>query len=460
MEILLKELEGYKIEDASKYKCQVMEADVSPSSSVKSGKNTRESIKAVEAKSEDNDFTVTIEAMHCFPYATGNYTRYMPDACKNSLAEWTAPYQRPTIMYHNDYDGIVNGRIVNAYMSNSSTSNTNCLMLEATAPGYQTRHDIKDGILKTVSIGVNATDVRCSICHAQIAGSADEMCEHIRGEQYDGQTCYWDIYEFSPKELSYVIVPSDKYAQIVSVNEKDHDNYYFGTKDNSMNLCTNQDNNSVDLNVYQDNKINLTEGKNQDIHDLNIDESSDSVINTKEFKEDNMDEKKLQDALKLNESLKNSVTALQNDKISLSEQLDEITKEKVSLQESVKELKEQISAKDLVINQEKELREAQEKENSDLKAEVKLSLIESLNNLREKANKPKIENLQERSIDSLRDSISDLKSELEMEGLKESKKEIQNPALQEPEVSFNNKQTDIKESENKDEQSNQTIVLY
>ena len=36
---------------------------------------------------------------------------------------------------------------------------------------------------------------------------------HARGEVYEGQVCCWDIYDIEPKELSYVIVPSDIYAK-------------------------------------------------------------------------------------------------------------------------------------------------------------------------------------------------------------------------------------------------------
>ena len=73
---------------------------------------------------------------------------------------------------------------------------------------------IKNGTLATVSIGAVAYDVRCSICGENVA-ICD--CEHEKGHVYDGKLCYWTIEEMEPREVSYVILPSDKYAQTMKV---------------------------------------------------------------------------------------------------------------------------------------------------------------------------------------------------------------------------------------------------
>ena len=443
MPLLLREIEGYKLEDEKKYNCSSAPFGDKKSKAATDVKEAYEPIAKVNNEFWSNkEFTARIEALHCYPHATGNFTRYMSQACKASLQEWTEPYERPTIMYHNDYDGVVNGRIKNAYMGTSELSGTDCLMLEASAPEWKTRDGIMSGILKTVSVGVSGTDVRCSICGAQL--SEGEFCEHIRGNVYDGQTCYWDVYEFIPKELSYVIVPSDKYAQVVGVITADYAEESEGTTcDSTRKTVFNLTNKECQK---SDKTLDMREGLTDD-------------IKQKEINDSNMDEKdkKMAEALKMNENLQTSITALQNDKVSLTEQLAEVTKEKVSLQEDNKTLKEQIAAKDLEITQQKELREAQEKENEKLQKEMKVSLVETLTALREKANKSKIEKLEERSLDSLRDSINDLKEELKVQQLQDAK--IENPTLDESDQNVNKNQKDLKEQTETNNQESVALVL-
>jgi len=68
--------------------------------------------------------------------------------------------------------------------------------------------------LMTLSIGckVSDEDYRCSICGNTRAD--EESCEHRAGEQYDGVTCYHDVYNPWFKEYSAVYMPSDINAVI------------------------------------------------------------------------------------------------------------------------------------------------------------------------------------------------------------------------------------------------------
>ena len=135
----------------------------------------------------------------------------------------------------------------------------------------------------------------------------------------------------------------------------------------------------------------------------------------------NDDNIQLKESKALVESLQAEKKAWNGDKIAMTEQITQLNNEKVKMQESIQQFKKDIEAKDVELKQEKELKEAAEKKVSDLSSEVKLSLVESLAALREKLNKPKLEKLEDRSIDSLRDSIKDLKAEIEEKALKESK---------------------------------------
>ena len=162
----------------------------------------------------ENSLMVEIEGIHGYPYSTGNFTRYMPEALRD-VSTWTYPYNRPLILHHNTKDGKVIGRIVNVECIESKRSNSPALKFLVNVSDEDAKKAVKDGRLDTVSIGITATDVRCSICGQQI--SDNNLCEHERGNIYEvderKEICYWDIHNFTAKEISYVVVPSDIYAK-------------------------------------------------------------------------------------------------------------------------------------------------------------------------------------------------------------------------------------------------------
>lgn len=165
---------------------------------------------------DPNSLMVEIEGIHAYPHATRNFTRYMPKCLKNSISLWTTPYRRPLIKHHNEENGEIIGRICAAeYKTSKTLSGTPALVFTVNVPGEEAKKDVKNGILSTASIGVMAYDVRCSICGTHLE-DGDE-CEHERGREYTvngkKEVCYWDVYSMEPKELSYVIVPSDIYAK-------------------------------------------------------------------------------------------------------------------------------------------------------------------------------------------------------------------------------------------------------
>lgn len=163
----------------------------------------------------DNKLIVEIEAVHAYPYVTRNSTRYAYQGLEDSLSEWTHPYNIPIIMHHNDQDGQIIGRAIDARLGDSERLvGSKALFITAEILDEKAQKDIKSGLLSTVSIGMTGHDVRCSICGQDLNESP---CEHVRGESYDGQTCCWDFFSMSPIELSYVIVPSDKYAKNIKV---------------------------------------------------------------------------------------------------------------------------------------------------------------------------------------------------------------------------------------------------
>lgn len=338
------------------------------------------------AAKPDTYFIANIEAIHA-DFGTRNYTRYTEDSIRKAVESWTNPYYAPVIMYHNDYDGQVIGRVLSAELAESTKMPGKCLLLKASIPEWESENGIRNGILSTVSIGASATDVRCSICGAQL--SEGEFCDHVRGEVYDGQTAYWDVHEWEAKEISFVIVPSDKYAGVISYNEEDDK----GEGDHIPHPMR------LTYDVHESEEI----GKKTEIP-VNID--------IKEEHQEGMNNLDIKEAEAKISSLETANQALKGDKATLQESIDTLNSEKVTLQESVRSLKEAAEKKDLEVTHERELREAAEKKVADMEHEVKVSLAESLATLRDKAGKPAIEKLEERSIDSLHDSIADLKAEI------------------------------------------------
>ena len=177
-------------------------------------KNMTES--SVETYIDENSLMVDIEAIHS--RVTRNNTYYSPECLKDSVPYWTNPYERPVIMHHNEKDGVIIGRIKSVeYKEAETRTGTPALVFTANIGDEEGKKGIKNGTLSTVSIGVIAHDLRCSICGTNLA--EEGLCEHEKGETYDGKLCYWIINKMEPKEVSYVIVPSDIYAHNLRVYE-------------------------------------------------------------------------------------------------------------------------------------------------------------------------------------------------------------------------------------------------
>lgn len=302
-----------------------------------------------------------IEGIHVGP--TRNYTWYTSKALISSQESWTNPYNAPLILFHNEKDGKIIGRVLNAeYTSKNTRSGTPALTFTCNIADKEAIESVEDGRLQTVSIGVIAKDVSCSICNAQLA--AGEECDHERGVKYGDKTCYWVINEMEAKELSYVIVPSDPFAHNVS--------------------------------IYKPKSFTQSE----------IAENSDSIDN-------------LKGDISMS-NLKNEIIESKEEKI--AENIEEVVKETISLEEyeSIKtentSLKEQVKKLENELQSEKSIRENSENQLLELNKQLKELFIDKVLTLREKLNRPSLaKNLFEsRSMDSLSDSIVELSEEINL----------------------------------------------
>lgn len=378
----------------------------------------------------ENALTVVNEGLHAI--ATRNFTRYSPDSLKKSVPSWTAPYMKPVIMHHNEYDGKTIGRIKSAeYVTKGTRSGTPALRFTLSIGDWEGQSQIRDGRLLTTSVGITATDVRCSICNQNIA---EERCEHDRGAIYDGETCYWDVHEFEGKELSYVITPSDPYAanvQIIEPGKSTPEKQITSSLNEGVNKANpqNQKNTIVEQKMEDKNNTNQIQ-TNQDgvvINESAIEGNSttEPVVaedqnnappvdgGTPEGDQGANKEPETQPDTTVKESNApeppNSEPQVQNQQIDLAEQV-----------KLVAQLQEQLKI-------EKQLREQLEATYSDILVKYKKSLAEKLNGLRKSAGKTEIQEseLLGRTVESLNDSIKDILGETIVES---SNPNEQNPA--------------------------------
>lgn len=358
---------------------------------------------------EPDSLMVDVEGIHAYPYATRNFTRYMPKCLKNSIPSWTKPYRKPVIKHHNEENGETIGRIINVkYKESNTLSNTPALVFTINIPNEQAKKEIKNGLLATTSIGVIAHDVRCSICGAHLEDGSS--CGHERGQEYSingkKEICYWDMYSIEAKELSYVIVPSDAYSKNIR----------------AYPAASTHNNNKPISESLNDNEINIKGETN------------------------------LEDTKVLKEKLQQSEESITK----LNEKITELESEKKSLKEKIVELNNNIDSLKEEKTQEIQLREGAESELIETKKELRLNIIENFQYLRQATGKEKInlDLLENRTDDSLKDSIKDLKEELSIVNnkAKEMNDNLPKPgSVKSPIKHSTNVQESHKESKNKKE---------
>lgn len=167
---------------------------------------------------EGEGLIVEIEAIH--ETITSNFTRYSKRAMKEGLSSWTTPYNKPVIEHHDEEKGSVIGRVLKAEFRETGEAGLPCVVVTALITDEEAIKKIEDGRLLTTSIGARADNVRCSICNHHIVSEKTGCPKHARGSKYNGELCVWDINDMYIKEISYVVVPSDKFSKNTRILKK------------------------------------------------------------------------------------------------------------------------------------------------------------------------------------------------------------------------------------------------
>lgn len=350
---------------------------------------------------------VDIEGIH--EVVTRNFNRYIAEGLRKSIPSWTKPYQKPMIMHHNERDGKIIGRIKSVELKEHKTrSGTPALLFTSNISDKEGKEQVRDGRLSTVSIGIIAHDVRCSICGHNIAMQG-ECEEHEKGQVYGGERCYWDIHEFEGKELSYVIVPSDVYASNIRIYEP------------------------------KEQKLKVTEQQQLPTSEVLAVNEENKLQESAELKEDKVLDEKVSVEPTEKEEPKAAADDTAVEKEAESEENDKKKEAADKLEDVIAELeqvKKDLSESQSELAEEKSLRESLEEQLEKHKMAVKESLAVEILSLRESAGRKPLDRevLLSRSEESLKDAIIDLKEELAEAGdsavdITEAADKIENPGL-------------------------------
>ena len=379
----------------------------------------------VETYIDENSLMVEIEAIHS--RVTRNNTYYSPECLKESVPYWTNPYERPVIMHHNERDGQIIGRIKSVeYKETDTRSGTSALVFTANVGDEAGKKGIKNGTLSTVSIGVIAHDLRCSICGTNLA--EEGMCEHEKGETYDGKLCYWIINKMEPKEVSYVIVPSDIYAHNIrvydaikkkksEVKESVENNIFEDLLKSTKEIVDSiqesaatetVEGTQVDEEVEKDAKIANPETTEETKTEETVEEET-SEETTEEKEVEETEEK---EESKEEESQEENKEEVEDSKEEQKEN-EELIAAKAKIEELTKEIETLKSENEKLSNKaenEKRLKEAAECKLVEYQAKEKKSLVEQINKLRTDLNLTAEDEatLIESSEETLRNTIKQL----------------------------------------------------
>lgn len=396
-------------------------------------KNMTES--SVETYVDENSLMVDIEAIHS--RVTRNNTYYSPECLKDSVPYWTNPYERPVIMHHNEKDGAIIGRIKSVeYKEAGTRTGTPALVFTANIGDDEGKKGIKNGTLSTVSIGVIAHDLRCSICGTNLA--EEGLCEHEKGETYDGKLCYWIINKMEPKEVSYVIVPSDIYAHNLRVYEavkkkksevkESVDNIFEDLLKSTQEIVDSiqestetQEGTQVDEEVKKDAETKAPETekepkadepKEEPAKDEEKEEEQQEAPKSEEGKESESEESKEDESKEEDKKEEDAEEKTEEPKEDnkAKEELEAAKVKIAELEKEVNTLKAENEKLNNKVDNEKRLKESAEAKLVEYQAKEKKALVEQVNALRATLNLPAENeaNLLESSEDTLKSTIKQL----------------------------------------------------
>lgn len=369
-----------------------------------------------ESSSGEEYIMPRIEAIHAG--TTKNFNHYLADKLKGDFEKksgvysWTHPYNKPVI-YNHDTSTDATGRVEKAaYTDYTSTGKPGIVIIPKITDSEAVKA-IKDGRLLTVSIGATTDSITCSISGKNIL--KDGFSGYQKGEYYDGVLCEWIIGDLWFDEVSWVNVPADENAQIVDIQ---------------TGLLANNSEESMDKSATRSLQEEFGLPKGSPIFVPELHEETDIKNKTAENVEQeeavgmDLAEKEKEDLVLDEEELEVSETEVEeNPKDEATEEEEETKTEDEAQEEPSAEDETESDEK----NPDEETEEAVAETNDSivvqgLKAQIKaltkelkenyIQNIVQLKNVSESNKESFVTRLEKRSLESLRDTLEDVREEL------------------------------------------------
>jgi len=399
---------------------------------------------------------------------------YPPELMKKGIKTWTSPYKKPILVNHNDDQDPI-GRVIKAKYIKTIRGEENRdeykpILKISDGYGYQRLtvkvtdpsaiQKILDGRYETVSVRMSTNHAFCSVCNSD--WSKEGPCEHTPGQTYDKKLAFITTGDLSYKELSFVNVPADELAGVKEALLKENEDSLL--EPSVMSLYANSSEDKVlsdlssngDFNLYNMLENDSEEGDDVVLHLLDKTSKVFKYDKEEDVKLDELTKDKLRDLKLVQEMVAEEVKkALEEDKKKAKaeceevvskikedhkKQIDALPKGDDGCKKAIDELKTSITTitkerDDLVketgiskdeLTKKEEDRKRLLDENIKINSDLHKMVAERLYDLKRILRKPdvvdvktpdehnkKVEEFAQRSIDSLKDQISDLLLEQE-----------------------------------------------
>lgn len=360
---------------------------------------------------------------------------------KSGVYSFIHPYPKPMIKNHDHYSEPT-GRITNAQFVSDSASGKEAIIIIPEITDPETIEKVLDGRYMTVSIGASTDAAICNICGQDII--AEGHCGHWRGETYDDVVCGWIVGNLYFDECSWVNVPADSDARVLSTGEPGvmeayaqiDDKYYEIGEDGKKEINKSE---AQVLGLVEGQKTTKEEGGKK--HMSKTKESNKVAEDLQKVQEENTAlkttiEEKDSTITQLNEELETTKTELEETKAKLETTEGIVEEKEATIEEKDSKIEEMdrdfADLKDRIKELEEESEATMEKA-SEAKADFLELLASTVVTFKEALGKPLSEeedNIQEhlkRSEESLKDSLADLKKEFTIK--KPYQQFVENPGI-------------------------------
>lgn len=269
---------------------------------------------------------------------TRNYHTFLLEQLEESSQKWIRPFGRPVLKNHDTFEEPL-GRIQEAKVVRFSDVD-GVLQLVASISDPDAIQKIHDQRYLTVSVGVMASTVECSVCGVNWF---NEGCEHTVGNTYQVEEtgeevlCTAVIKDIEPIELSFVNNPADAdaehYAGIINIGESHEIEFY---ADRSEGVTSKSKKKKSGAKKLPDNIALALKESYQEFLSLLATEGEDSTqmkTEETETKTDSVEESIADATNDSGTTTEGDITELTTEETSDSEENEEINEETISSQE-------------------------------------------------------------------------------------------------------------------------------